>query len=67
MVLNSLVVPPFLRRGNLRGFARVLKRPTAADTPLQPAECNMWPVAAVFGAVRAQISFYFFTCFYQFT
>ena len=63
-VLNSLVVPPFLRRGNLRGL-RVCSN--AADTPLQPAECSMWPVAAISGAVRAQISFYFFTCFYQFT
>jgi len=41
-VLNSLVVPPFLRRGILVCLRGSSNAPIAAETPLEPLERNMW-------------------------
>ena len=48
------MVPPFLRRGNLGCLRGCSKRSKiAAETPLQPAERNMCPVAPISSGVSA--------------
>ena len=65
--LNALVVPPFLRRGNLRGLRGCSNAATPNETPLSPAERNMYPSRGhMWSHARADIELLIFTCNYLF-
>ena len=51
-VLNSLVVPPFLRRGNLVCLRGCSNAATATETILEAAERNMCPISSGVSALK---------------